>query len=248
MTNTRERIGICPDYSFERYRELVEGVRAEFLNKYGPLLNTISVIDRDDVEQDLAVGYWSAYRRYKPNIGDLTSYTKKRMIGEALDQVRRLSIPTRNTVGSRKKIAEAWDKFVQEHKREPSTKELEELTRIGYKTIKRVLMPDQHIRLDAPVDQDTDQLTIEDKIGDDKLNPASIFLSGEEERSLRRVLLTSLNSLNDKERELIRWRYFKGLNFAQIGEAMDFSESRANQMHTLIIRKLKAKLAGCIND
>ncbi|MDH6578883.1 RNA polymerase sigma factor for flagellar operon FliA [Kitasatospora sp. MAP5-34] len=78
--------------------------------------------------------------------------------------------------------------------------------------------------------------TLED-IGAD--NPVEIA----EDRELRRLLATAVNTLPEREKTVVTLYYYEGLTLAEIGQVLGVTESRVSQIHTKSVLQLRAKLS-----
>ncbi len=68
------------------------------------------------------------------------------------------------------------------------------------------------------------------------------------EREQTRALITALENLNERERQVIQLYYYEGLTFKEIGQVMNISESRVYQIHTRALARLRHQLCGTAAD
>ena len=84
-----------------------------------------------------------------------------------------------------------------------------------------------------------------DLITDEKENNPLQMLSLEE---LKRVLAQAIEALPPKERTVISLYYYEELTLKEIGEVLNYTESRICQIHTKAILKLRSKLKYYLKD
>ena len=76
-------------------------------------------------------------------------------------------------------------------------------------------------------------------------NLASHFEGPEEvldKKELKEKLMESLESLTEKEKQVILLYYYEELTLKEISYALDVSESRVSQLHTKALSKMREKL------
>ena len=76
-------------------------------------------------------------------------------------------------------------------------------------------------------------------------NLASHFEGPEEvmdKQELKQKLMESLESLTDKEKQVILLYYYEELTLKEISYALEVSESRVSQLHTKALSKMREKL------
>ena len=63
-----------------------------------------------------------------------------------------------------------------------------------------------------------------------------------EEDELKNRLAKAIDGLPEREKAVVSLYHYKRLTFKEIADVMDFSESRASQIHARAISLLKSKL------
>ena len=61
-------------------------------------------------------------------------------------------------------------------------------------------------------------------------------------KELKKVLITTIEQLSEKEKMVISLYYYDELTLKEIGEVMELTESRVCQIHTMAILKMKTKM------
>ncbi|MDR0710274.1 MAG: RNA polymerase sigma factor WhiG [Spirochaetaceae bacterium] len=88
---------------------------------------------------------------------------------------------------------------------------------------------------------DNDKVTIEASIESPaSLNPDIIV----EKEEIRRVIISAINELPDKEKKILVLYYYEDLTLKEIGQVLEVTESRVSQLHTKAILRLRGKLTN----
>lgn len=91
-----------------------------------------------------------------------------------------------------------------------------------------------------PAGDGGDRLSLMDVLEDTGAdNPVEIA----EDRELRRLLATAVNTLPEREKTVVTLYYYEGLTLAEIGQVLGVTESRVSQIHTKSVLQLRAKLS-----
>lgn len=157
------------------------------------------------------------------------------------EQSRIVRLPL-NKIGSLNKINKAFAKLEQAFEREPSAEELANVLDMTENDVKESMKNSgRHVSMDAPLTTgDDDAGNMYDVMQeDDGPSPERSLLN----ESLRREIERALNTLTDREAEVISF-YF-GLNgehamtLEEIGEKFDLTRERVRQIKEKAIRRLK---------
>ncbi|MGW2401299.1 RNA polymerase sigma factor WhiG [Kitasatospora sp. NPDC001664] len=91
-----------------------------------------------------------------------------------------------------------------------------------------------------PAGDGGDRLSLMDTLEDTGAdNPVEVA----EDRELRRLLATAVNTLPEREKTVVTLYYYEGLTLAEIGQVLGVTESRVSQIHTKSVIQLRAKLS-----
>jgi RNA polymerase primary sigma factor len=155
------------------------------------------------------------------------------------EQSRIVRLPL-NRVGALNKIGKAFSTLEQEFEREPSASELaEELDMSLFEVSDTLKISGRHLSMDAPFAQGEDNRLLD--VIQDHRQPAPDSTLMEE--SLREEVKRALNTLSDREAQVIRL-YF-GLNqehsltLEEIGEKFNLTRERVRQIKEKAIRRLR---------
>ena len=156
------------------------------------------------------------------------------------EQARIVRLPL-NQVGSLNKINKAYSKLEQEYERPPSAEELAQVLEVPEDKVKESLsVSGRHVSMDAPLSQSEDGGSLMDVMANTDSPKADNSLMAE---SLQREIERSLNTLTDKEREIIRLFFGIGMNHGltleEIGTKFNLTRERVRQIKEKAIRRLR---------
>ncbi|MDA0986904.1 MAG: RNA polymerase sigma factor RpoD/SigA [Bacteroidetes bacterium] len=155
------------------------------------------------------------------------------------EQSRIVRLPL-NRVGALNKIGKAYGVLEQKLEREPTASELAEVLDMSlYEVSDTLKISGRHLSMDAPFSQGEDNRLL-DVVQDDR-QPAPDYKLMEE--SLKEEVQRSLESLNERESEVIRL-YFglqreHSLTLEEIGEKFNLTRERVRQIKEKAIRRLR---------
>jgi RNA polymerase primary sigma factor len=155
------------------------------------------------------------------------------------EQSRIVRLPL-NRVGALNKIGKAFSTLEQEFEREPSASELaEELDMSLFEVSDTLKISGRHLSMDAPFAQGEDNRLLD--VIQDQRQPSPDHQLMEE--SLKVVVRRALNTLSEREAQVIRL-YFgldqeHSLTLEEIGEKFSLTRERVRQIKEKAIRRLR---------
>ncbi len=157
------------------------------------------------------------------------------------EQSRIVRLPL-NKVGSLNKINKAFSQLEQEFEREPSADELAEILEINATEVETTLgVAARHVSVDAPFQEGEDNSLL-DVLENDKTPKTDAHLEYLE--SLRREIERSLNTLTERQRDVVKYYFGIGVEHAMsledIGEKFGLTRERVRQIKDKAINKLRA--------
>lgn len=157
------------------------------------------------------------------------------------EQSRIVRLPL-NQVGSLNKISKAYSKLEQEFEREPSTDEIAGVLELPMEKIADTMrVSGKHVSMDAPFVQGEDNSLIDVLENLDSPRADNLLIS----ESLQKEIDRSLNTLTEREREVIKLFFGIGMNHGltleEIGAKFDLTRERVRQIKEKAIRRLKHK-------
>ncbi len=224
--------------------------RDEFIRKYVYLvnwvvsrlpINSLKGYDRDDLIGYGTIGLIEAVDRFDPTRNtSFESYAITRIRGSIYDELRASDFLSR---GSRKKVKNL-SKIVSELEnklgRYPTDKEIAKELSITDEELRQIQQEAQIglFSLDETRDSSEDGYSVIDTIS----NNETSALEELEESELKSLLLKAIDGLPEREKTVLGLYHYKRLTFKEIAQIMEFSESRASQVHARAISLLKSKL------
>lgn len=157
------------------------------------------------------------------------------------EQSRIVRLPL-NKVGSLNKINKAFSQLEQEFEREPSADELADLLEINREEVETTLgVAARHVSVDAPF-QEGEENSLLDVL--ENTNSPRTDSQLEYVESLRREIERSLNTLTDRQRDVIKYYFGIGvehpMSLEDIGEQFGLTRERVRQIKDKAINKLRA--------
>jgi len=157
------------------------------------------------------------------------------------EQSRIVRLPL-NQVGSLNKISKAFSKLEQEFEREPSSDELSTLLEIASDKITDTMrVAGKHISMDAPFVNGEDNSLLDVLENSDSPRADNLLMS----ESLQQEIERSLNTLTEREREVVILFFGIGMNHGltleEIALKFDLTRERVRQIKEKAIRRLRHK-------
>lgn len=157
------------------------------------------------------------------------------------EQSRIVRLPL-NQVGSLNKISKAYSKLEQEFEREPSADELASILELPSEKIADTMkVSGKHISMDAPFVQGEENSLLDVLENQDSPRADTLLMS----ESLQKEIERSLNTLTEREREVIKLFFGIGMNHGltleEIGAKFDLTRERVRQIKEKAIRRLRHK-------
>jgi RNA polymerase primary sigma factor len=165
----------------------------------------------------------------------------RQSILEALAEKARIVRLPLNQVGVLSKINKSITKLEQDLERLPSPDEIAEVLDLSAHKVEESLKSySKHVSIDAPLTNDSDSGNLVDVMSND--GPDSDYLSIE--RSLKIEIDRSLDTLSQKEREVLKLFYgidaTNPISLDEIGTKLSISRERVRQIREKSIKKLRA--------
>ncbi len=204
-------------------------------------VTTLQGMDRDDLIGYGTIGLIEAVDRFDPDRNSsFESFAITRIRGSIYDQLRSSDWLTR---GSRKRVKNLFKvTTILEHRlgRYPNDKEIAEELSISLQEL-RTIQQEAQIGIFS-LDEPRDHLDEGNHLVDNISSGSMSFLDTLEENELKERLARAIDSLPEKEKTVVGLYHYKKLTFKEIAEVMQFSESRASQVHARAVSLLKAKM------
>lgn len=208
-------------------------------------INLPAFIDRGDLEGAAVFGLIEAINSYRPDRGvKFETYAVARIRGAALDSLRSLDFVPRSVRQKAKQVQSVLQTLIAALGRQPDQSEIAQALGISELDLSNWWQELQSITilsLDAPLDGDIDSTPGLDMLADPAApEPLAELLEAEGVNELA----AAIQQLSTREQQLLSLYYDQGLTLRELGQVLGVSESRACQIHTVAIIKLRARLLG----
>jgi RNA polymerase sigma factor for flagellar operon FliA len=205
-------------------------------------INTIKGMEREDLIGYGIIGLIEAVDRFDPTRStSFQSFATTRIKGAIYDQLRVCDWLSRGARKRVKNLIKATQILESRLSRYPTDKELANELVISLEELRTIQQEAQIgiFSLDEPRDSSQEESTT---LVDNVSSHAAPILDELEENELKERLAKAINTLPEREKTVIGLYHYKKLTFKEIAEVMDFSESRASQVHARAISLLKSKM------
>ena len=221
-----------------------EQLRGELVAMHLPLVRHIAqrYADRgepfDDVVQAGTIGLIHAVDRYEPDRGSaFSTYAVPTIIGSIRrhfrDSTWSMKVP-RRLQELRGRIDSAHDQLVQELGRSPTVAEIATRADLDPQDVLDALEL-AHARELAPLDTPTSEgASIADRFGD-----VDASLSAVEDRATVERLM---NTLPEREREIVTMRFFDGMSQSQIADQVGVSQMHVSRLLAQSLNRLRSEV------
>jgi RNA polymerase primary sigma factor len=165
----------------------------------------------------------------------------RQSIMQALAEQSRIVRLPLNKVGLTNRINKAFQQLEQEYEREPSVEELSELLDIDIEEVRATLsMSSRHLSMDSPL-ADGEESTLIDVLANPNAEAADEQIGHID--SLRQEIERSLNTLTERQQEVLRFFFGIGvdhpMSLEDIGDRFGLTRERVRQIKDKAITKLR---------
>ncbi len=226
----------------------------ELVEKYLPLVKSAvdrikfklpRTIDEEDLTNAAVIGLIEALRKY--DSGKKTkfeTYAMWRIKGAILDELRALDWASRSTRRKARDVQKHMRGLEQKLGRSVSEEEAADSLSLSTKDMSRIgeaMRGRVFLSIDQPVhlEEDAGCVELSEVIQDPQVVD---MLEIVEQKESKEIMLGCINRLPEQERLVIALYYYEELTLKQIGQVLGISESRASQVHTKAISRLKNRV------
>jgi len=169
-----------------------------------------------------------------------STFAMPRIRGAILDDLRRRDWLPRSARDRGRRLADARQALAARLEREPTEDELASELGVSLRLVRRWsghAEPPSFVPLDQPVASGGGTTPLHEMIPDPRApDPSDAVGSGEQ----LAVLADALAALPERERLVLMLSYYEELNLKQIGEVLQVTASRASQLRTRALQRLRA--------
>jgi RNA polymerase sigma factor for flagellar operon FliA len=228
-------------------------VENDLVKQYLPLVKTVvgrmamslpPHVSSEDLYSSGLVGLLNALRRYDPKCGtSFETYSRTRIKGAILDELRRLDWVPRS-IHSKAKEVEKVMQQIQQKKGDVVTEEemarAMKMTIEDYRNLLDQIRPATFICLDSVrTGEFEDGSSRYDCMPDDRSSTPDVRAST---RELSQIIAERLEQLPEMQRKVLALYYFEDLRLREIAEILGVTESRICQIHSQAILSIKSYL------
>ena len=227
----------------------------ELVERYLPLVKAAvdrikfklpKTIDEEDLTNSAVIGLIDAVRKFDTRKKTkFETYAMWRIKGAILDELRALDWASRSARRKARDIQRQLQILEQKLGRSVSDGEVadslkmssRDMSKIGETVRGRVLLS-----IDQPVhlDDESGHVELSEVLEDTQ---AVDMLEAVEREESKSMILQCVNNLPEQERLVIALYYYEELTLKQIGQVLGISESRASQVHTKAVTRLKNRVS-----
>jgi RNA polymerase sigma factor for flagellar operon FliA len=231
-------------------------IRETFVKQYAPLVKyvagKVAVGMPHNVEFDDLVGFGvfgllDAIDKFDPEKGvKFKTYAVTRIRGAIFDELRSIDWVPRSVRQKTREVEEAIGTLEAQLGRTATDQEIAGSLGMDEEEFAKTMMKISTTSILSLNDvwfsgDDNDKVTIEASIESPaSLNPDIIV----EKEEIRRVIISAINELPEKEKKILVLYYYEDLTLKEIGQVLDVTESRVSQLHTKAILRLRGKLTN----
>lgn len=216
-----------------RHASLVKRIAYHLLNRLPP---TVQV---DDLIQAGMVGLLEAASNFNPEMGaSFETFAGIRIRGSMIDEIRRSDWTPRSVHRKFRSVTDAIRKIENETGEDARDSDVAQALGISLSEYHQILIDSSSSRIYS-ID------TMEDNTQDAAI-PSSSEQTPEEALSsdeYQRQLAESIRLLPEKEQLVMSLYYDDELNFREIGEILEVTESRICQLHGQALLRIKSRMA-----
>jgi RNA polymerase sigma factor for flagellar operon FliA len=231
---------------------LTAEARNQYMEKYAPLIRYVAErlasrlpahIEKDDLVSSGILGLIDAVDKFDPNRKiQFKTYAEFRIKGAMLDELRSLDWVPRSIRKKSSRMEKAYQNLEMELGRPATDEEVAQSMGLDMEEFHHLLHEVRGISivdLEALRGSAVNRSDLFDLLADETAEDALAVLGLSE---VRTVITEAISGLPDKERLVVSLYYYDELTMKEIGEVLDYTESRISQLHTKALLRLKTRL------
>lgn len=197
----------------------------------------------EDLVHEGILGLMAALSTYDPSKNvDFGAYAGFRIRGAILDSLRELDWVPRSLRNRSRQISDARTELQAILGRSSSEQEIADYLRIDLKKLHQWLSDADTLTLlgqEAPAAGNPFEITdlVETALSPDE-GPFELCLQSE----MRDHLVNAISKLNERDQLLLSLYYREELSLKEVGDVLGIGESRASQLHSSIVKKLRMSI------
>lgn len=218
---------------FEQHRPLVRRVALHMR------VQLPASVDLEDMIQGGYFGLMDAIKRFDPKKGiPFEAYAKLRIRGAIIDEIRKLDWVPRRYRRMAREIGEAVSCLSKALGRKPEEREVADYLGMSLKEYQEWLAESHNGVLISYDEVGNDG--IDEKTSDRARSPLDELIDS----NRRELVVKAIANLDEREQLALGMFYMEEMNLKEIGLALGVGESRACQLHTRAVARLREVLAA----
>ena len=235
------------NYSYQKNNIARQQLIEQYLGLVKYVINKLKInlppsVQQEDLVQIGVIGLSEAIDRYDSSLGiKFETYAIPRIKGCIIDEIRKIDWVPRSLRNKKTLINNKMSEFDQKYSGNYSDADVANSLDISIKKLnkwQKQINLFNVTSLDRPITENEGS-NLYDVIEDDSIDSYEDQIERQEMKSL---LLSAINKLPEKSRLAITLYYYEKLNFKEIAEVLNISESRVSQIHSQTIRNLKSNI------
>lgn len=197
-------------------------------------------MEYDDMVQIGMLGLLSAAETYDVSTGvEFKDYSKSRIKGAILDEVRKMSDTSRLAIKNSRGHSHAIHELANTLGKKPTNSDIAEHLNITIDEYEKQRTHADRFKIEnIQTDSDEDGDPFDSHIGESE-NPLTLV----EDEQLSELLTNKISQLNDRKKLVMNLYYVEELNLKEIGDVIGVKESRVSQILSSIAQELRDEIA-----
>ena len=194
--------------------------------------------DVDDVVNEGVIALMDAIETYDPDKGaKFETYATLKIRGAIIDFIRKQDWIPRSVRKFARDLDNANSLLYNQYNRMPTTSELSEYMEMSEEKLLKCMA-----EASTTVTLSFEELLYEDNFDSHPSSSGEATDAGILRDECRRIIADAIDSLKEKEKQVITLYYFKNMKYSDISKALGISESRVCQINTKATLTLKTIL------
>jgi RNA polymerase sigma factor for flagellar operon FliA len=201
-------------------------------------------VDFDDMMGSGTLGLMDAVDKFDPSKEvKFETYASLRIRGEIIDQIRKQDWAPISLRQKIKRVEEGYSRLEGNLGRSATEKEVAEFLDIPESEVLKTLDESHTFNVVCLDEVLVDRMKSEEFLVSHEETPEEAI----ENKEMIELLAKYIDTLNEKERQVIALYYYEELTLKEIGQVLGVTESRVSQIHSKAMVTLKAKLLKATN-
>jgi RNA polymerase sigma factor for flagellar operon FliA len=235
---------------------LSQAEKDNLILEYAPIVKMIAnkiasrlppSIQLDDLVSAGVLGLMDALEKWDPNRETkLKTYAEFRIRGAILDELRAQDWVPRSIRDKAKIVERAIKRLEVDLNRIPTDEEIAAFLQMPLEEFHEVMLeirPVSVLSIDEAILNDNEKKSLFNLLEATKINSPLFQLNF---KAVKKIMAESIEELPEKMRFILGLYYYEDLNFREIAEIMQVTESRVSQLHAAAVLRLRARVSASL--